>query len=91
MYIYKFIDQSGISREQSLTHYTHTLNTGSVGLTSTKYVSGSIKNNYWQSIHVLFYTSGSSILNEYNNSGLDKYDDNSHNLTLKNQYLNVFK
>lgn len=90
MYIYKLIDTSGVSREESLTHYTHTLNTGSEGITTTKYVSGSINNKYWQSIHVLFYSSGSPILTEYDTAGLDKYDGKSHSLTLNNQYLNKF-
>ena len=95
MYVYKNINLSGTSTEKSITHYTQNLDTGSEGLTSVRYVSGSISASYWDSIHVLYYTSGSPILNEYTYTGLDKFDSPSHNFSnygsIRNkQHVNKF-
>ena len=95
MSAYKNISLSGISTEKSIAHYTQNLDTGSEGLVSTRYVSGSINNNYWNSIHILYYTSGSPILNEFTYTGYDKFDNSSYNfsnygLSSNNQYVNKF-
>ena len=95
MSAYKNINLSGISTEKNIAHYTKNLDTGSEGLVSTRYVSGSINNNHWNSIHVLYYTSGSPILNENTPNGYDKFDNPTYNFsnfgsTLNKQYVNKF-
>ena len=51
-FVFKSI--SGLSIEPNVVHYPHTLNTGSNGINSIKYVSGSISSSYWDSLQVLF-------------------------------------
>ena len=53
------IDKSSKVIESNVVNYTQNLTTASSGIQSIKIVSGSINNNYWQSLNVLFYTSGS--------------------------------
>ena len=53
------IDKSSTLIESNVTNYTHNLTTASSGVQSIKIVSGSINSNYWESLNVLFYTSGS--------------------------------
>ena len=64
MYVYKNIDLSGVSTETNIVHSTQNLDTGSVGLDLTRYVSGSISSSHWSSIQVLYYTSGSPVLED---------------------------
>ena len=59
MYVFGEIDKSSTLIENNITHYTQNLTTASNGVQSIKIVSGSINNNYWNSLNVLFYTSGS--------------------------------
>ena len=63
MFVFKNIDQSSTIIEQNVVNYTHTLNTSSAGIQSIKIVSGSISQSYWDSLNVLFFTSGSPIYN----------------------------
>jgi len=96
-FVHKTIDHSATTIEEGIVHYKHNLVTGSSGgLNSIKYVSGSAvadQNDYWKSLHVLFYTSGSPILREYRGN-LDLYDSPSHNFRLYNpnnpQHVNKF-
>ena len=90
MYTFKEIDKSETVFEQTITHYNQTLNTGSQGLDFIKFVSGSISESYWKSLHVLFYTSGSPILYEPNSAGLDKYDSYGYNFSIYNPTAIVF-
>ena len=53
------IDKSSTVIESKVINYTHNLTTGSSGVQSIKIVSGSSNTNYWDSLNVLFYTSGS--------------------------------
>ena len=53
------IDKSSTVIESKVINYTHNLTTGSLGNQSIKIVSGSSNTNYWDSLNVLFYTSGS--------------------------------
>ena len=89
MYAFKNIDNSRTSITKTVVHHTHNLHTGSIGLTSTQYISSSLSSSYWDSLNVLFYTSGSPI---YKNE--TKFSNNSNNLTYyhnrNNQYLNKF-
>ena len=59
--VLKEIDRSDITFEETVVHATQNLNTGSKGIQSISYVSGSINDNYWQSLHNLFYLSGSPV------------------------------
>ena len=59
MYVFGEIDKSSTIIENNLTNYTQNLSASSAGIQSIKIVSGSINDNYWQSLNVLFYTSGS--------------------------------
>jgi len=61
MYVFGEIDKSSTIIENNVTHYTQNLTTSSLGIQSIKIVSGSINNNYWNSLNVLFYTSGSGV------------------------------
>ena len=61
MYVFGEIDKSSTIIENNVTHYTQNLTTASAGVQTKKIVSGSINNNYWQSLNVMFYTSGSSV------------------------------
>ena len=94
MYVFKEIDQSDTLFEGTIVHYDQSLNTGSEGTSFIQFVSGSISESYWRSLHVLYYTSGSPILYEPNSAGLDKYDSYGYNYTIYNpknpQYVNKF-
>ena len=59
MYVFKEIDKSSILIEDNIVNYTQNLTTASAGIQSYKIVSGSINKKYWDSLNVLFYTSGS--------------------------------
>ena len=64
-------------------------NTSSAGINSIKIISGSTNNKYWQSLNVLFYTSGSSIYGSEN-----KFESLSKNLSIQQRvgkhHLNKF-
>ena len=87
-----FKEVSGLSIEPNIVHYPHTLNTGSNGVSSIKYVSGSISSSYWDSLQVLFFTSGSEKLTEYEfhtgqgTGSYDMFDSPSSNFSLYNIY-----
>jgi len=53
------IDKSSTVIDSNIVNYTQNLTTASSGVQSFKIVSGSINTNYWNSLNVLFYTSGS--------------------------------
>ena len=61
MYVFGEIDKSSTVIENNIVNYTHNLNTSSAGIQSVKIVSGSINTNYWNSLNVMFYTSGSPV------------------------------
>jgi len=56
--VFGVIDNSK-SINNNIVNYTQNLNTSSAGINSVKIVSGSISSSYWDSLNVLFYTSGS--------------------------------
>jgi len=89
MFVYKNIDKSGTTTNKSIVHYTQNLNTGSSGLTSTQFISASFNDKYWQSLNVLFYTSGSPTLLPDS-----KYQFHTSNFTIYDnvnpQHLNKF-
>ena len=57
MYVYKDISEKSV--EAGVVHYNQTLESSTTeGLSSVRFVSGSISQSYWNSLNVLFYTSG---------------------------------
>ena len=89
MYVFGEIDKSSTIIENNVVNYTQNLTTSSLGIQSIKIVSGSINNNYWNSLNVLFYTSGSTV---YGNEL--KFGAPSSNLSIKQnsgkQYLTKY-
>ena len=78
MYVFGEIDKSSTVIESNIVNYTQNLNTASSGIQSIKIISGSTNNNYWQSLNVLFFTSGSP---EYDTENL-KFAKPSSNLSI---------
>ena len=89
MFVFKDINKTSTVIQQNLVHYTQNFNTSSAGISSIKIVSGSTNNNYWQSLNVLFYSSGSPSYDDK-----EKFSKPSSNFSLDNkikkQYLNKF-
>ena len=59
MHVFKEIDKSSTIIEGNIVNYTQNLTTSSAGIQTIKIVSGSISQSYWESLNVMFYTSGS--------------------------------
>ena len=59
MYVFGEIDKSSTVIESNTVNYIQNLSASSAGIQSIKIHSGSLNNNYWNSLNVLFYTSGS--------------------------------
>ena len=70
MYVFGEIDKSSTVIESNIVNYTQNLTTSSLGIQSFLILSGSTNNNYWHSLNLLFYTSGSSV---YGNETKFKY------------------
>ena len=89
MFVFKNIDKSGTTTNKSVVQHTQNLHTGSSGLTSTQFISASFNDNYWRSLNLLFYTSGSPTLPDE-----PKYKFNTSNFTIYDninpQHLNKF-
>ena len=90
MYVFKEIDKSSIVIENNVTNYTQNLTSASAGIQSIKIVSGSINDNYWQSLNVLFYTSGSPKYNVENLKFVKPSSNLSLNPTIGTQYLTKY-
>ena len=58
MFVFKDINKTSTVIEQNVVHYTQNLTTASA-VDTIKITSGSTNNKYWQSLNVLFYSSGS--------------------------------
>jgi len=61
MFVFKDINKTSTVIQQNLVHYTQNLSSSADGISSIKIISGSTNNKYWQSLNVLFYTSGSPV------------------------------
>ena len=61
MHVFKEIDKSSTIVESNIINYTQNLNTSSFGIQPIKIISSSINDNYWNSLNVMFYTSGSPV------------------------------
>jgi len=79
------IDKSSTVIESNIVNYTQNLNTASLGIQTIKIISGSTNNNYWQSLNVLFYTSGSPVYSEES-----KFQKPSSNLSIEQKFKNQF-
>jgi len=92
-YVFKRIDKSSTIVESNVVNYTQNLTTASSGIQLLEILSGSTNNKYWQSLHVLFFTSGSPIygVNDYEKS---KFNSPLANISIKrkqkNQFVNKF-
>ena len=82
MFVFKEINKSSTVIERNVVNYTQNLNTASAGINVIQVTSGSKNNEYWQSLNVLFYSSGSTV---YGISGSNepKFGSISSNLSLK--------
>tara|TARA_R110000824_G_scaffold120204_1_gene275252 strand:- start:53 stop:937 length:885 start_codon:yes stop_codon:yes gene_type:complete len=78
MYVFGEIDKSSTLIENNIVNYTQNLTTSSIGIMSHKIVSGSISQSYWNSLNVMFYTSGSPSY-----AGEHKFGKPSSNLSLQ--------
>jgi len=89
MHVFGEIDKSSTIIEGNIVYYSQNLTTASAGIEPLKIVFNSINTNYWNSLNVLFYTSGSSV---YGNE--HKFAKPSNNLSLNptrgTQYLSKF-
>jgi hypothetical protein len=61
MHVFGEIDKSSTTIESNVVNYTHNLSASSAGIQTIKIVSASSNTNYWDSLNVMFYTSGSSV------------------------------
>jgi len=89
MHVFGEIDKSSTIIESNVVNYTHNLTTASSGIQSIKIVKDSINTNYWNSLNILFYTSGSTVYpNEH------KFGKPSSNLSIDqkvgSQYLTKY-
>ena len=78
MYVFGEIDKSSTIVESNIVNYTQNLTTSSAGVESIKIVTGSISQSHWNSLNVLFYTSGSPV---YGNEL--KFSNPSSNLSIQ--------
>ena len=85
MYVFKEIDKSSTIIESNIVNYAQSLTTASSGIQSIKIVSGSTNTNYWNSLNVLFYTSGSPTY-----SSESKFGAPSSNLLIKSNRKKQF-
>ena len=86
MSVFKEINRSNITYEDTVVHAKQNLDTGSEGIQSINYVSGSISNNYWQSLHNLFYLSGSPIMSASDPYTYELVSDPNYSLGLNDIY-----
>ena len=78
------IDKSSKVIENNIVNYTQKLTTSSLGIQTFKIVSGSINKNYWDSLNVLFYTSGSPVYSSSpSSSEAFKFASPSSNLSIQ--------
>ena len=64
MFVFKDINKTSTVVEQNVVNYTQNLSASADGINSIKIVSGSSNTKYWDSLNVLFYTSGSPVYNK---------------------------
>jgi len=105
MYVFGEIDKSSTIIESNTVNYTQNLSASSAGIQSVKIVKNSTivdfaqNTNYWDSLNVLFYTSGSPVYSNTSLSSLNvveanKFSRPSSNLSIQQrigeQYLTKY-
>ena len=85
MYVFKNLSQGSFVEKKDVVHYTQTFTTSSDGIELIKIASGSINTNYWDSLNVLFYASGSP---RY--SGETKFEQSINHFSHIKQYLTKY-
>jgi len=93
MFVFKNIDKTSTVIQQNVVNYTHNFTTSSLGIKSINIISGSVSSSYWNSLNVLYYTSGSPTYLNENKIILDNFSiKQSPNLLLGigKQYLHKF-
>jgi len=89
MYVFGEIDKSSTIIKGNIVYYTQNFTSASNDVNLIKIISGSSNTDYWKSLNVLFYTSGSP---QYDNE--HKFAKPSNNLSLnptrKTQYLTKY-
>ena len=85
MYVFGEIDKSSTIIEDNVVNYKQNLSSSTDGVSTIKIVSGSQNTNYWSSLNVLFFSSGSPI---YQNE--IKFSQPSNNLAIKQNLKNQF-
>lgn len=87
--VFGIINESSKVIQNNIVHYTQNLNTASAGISSIKIISSSVSQSHWDSLNVLFYSSGS-----VRNPGELKLGAPSSNFadmrTVGTQYLNKY-
>ena len=73
MSTFKNINKSATIIENNVVNYKSSFTTASVGIQSIKIISGSTNNEYWQSLNVMFYTSGSPVYGNETKLELDNF------------------
>jgi len=90
MFVFKDINKTSTVIQQNVVNYTQNLSASADGINSLKIVSGSTNTKYWNSLNVLFYTSGSP---RYSQESL-KYASSDKNLSIqeigKKQFLSKY-
>ena len=94
-YVFGEIDKSSTLIENNIVNYTQNLTNSSNGVVTHKIVSGSVSQSYWDSLNVLFYTSGSSVYSSnISSSEAFRFSRPSSNLSIQptqgEQYLNKY-
>ena len=89
MHVFKEIDKSSKIIESNIVNYTQNLTTSSAGIQTIKIVSGSISSSYWNSLNILFYTSGSPTYTGENKFGLSSNNFSIDTIKAK-QYLTKY-
>lgn len=100
MFVFKPIRKSDVSIVETKVHKTQSLHSGSSGVTTIQYRSGSKQlgsdvkydhsGSYWSSLHVLFYQSGSN-LRTNESSSFDRWSLSlAHPQAIKSQHVNKF-
>ena len=82
MSTFKNINKSSTLIEKNVVSYKHTFTTASVGIQSIKIVSGSISQSHWDSLNVMFYTSGSPVYGSETKLEFDNFDIKLNSLKL---------
>ncbi len=86
MHVFGEINKSTTLIESNVVNYKHDLSASDSGIQTIKIASGSSNTHYWDSLNVLFYTSGSTVYPNESN----KFARPSSNLSIKGRFGKQF-